>query len=234
MKRMIWLVTLAVLMIPLIYSGGCGKAESGSPAPEGISIPLPEPALESDTSIEEALLQRRSVSEYAAGALTLQQVGQLLWAAQGINGPGGKRTAPSAGAIYPLEIYVVAGNLEGVTPGVYKYKPDSHVLVKIVDGDRRESLVSACNGQKKVGRGAIDIVITGVYEKTKQRYGNRSTRYVQLEAGHAAQNICLQAVSLKLGTITVGDFDDSAVRQILNASKDETPLYVMPIGRIGI
>jgi SagB-type dehydrogenase family enzyme len=233
MKRVIWLFILLGLLVSPVISSGCDKVEGTTPVNEGITIPLPQPAYDSEISIEEALLKRRSVSEYSEGALTLQQVGQLLWAAQGITDPSGKRTAPSAGALYPLEVYVVTGNVEGVTPGVYKYKADSHSLVKIVDGDRRASLASAANGQKKVGRGAIAIVITAVYDRTKQRYGDRGERYVQLEAGHAAQNIYLQAVSLNLGTVTVGDFDDSAVRQILNTSNDETPLYVMPVGRTG-
>jgi SagB-type dehydrogenase family enzyme len=232
MKRILCSVVLVALLVPLIFAGGCGKAENGAPAPEGISIPLPGPAYDSDTSVEQALLQRRSVRDFAEGSLTLAQVGQLLWAAQGITDPSGKRTAPSAGELYPLEVYVLVGNVAGLDPGVYHYRPDGHSLVRMVDGERRESLAAATNGQGKVARGAITIVITAAYDRVTGKYGRRGERYAQLEAGHAAQNLYLQAVSLDLGMVVVGDFNDSAVRQVLTAPKDETPLYIIPVGMI--
>lgn len=255
MNRKIWALILPLLLISLIFTGGCGESEGNTPGNDNDTITLPEPARESDTisspepieengtitlpepakdgdtSVEEALLARRSVRSYKEAALTLKEVGQLLWAAQGITGPGGKRTAPSAGALYALEVYVVIGNVEGITPGVYRYRPDPHELVKVLDGDQRKALSQAALGQSSVRQGAIDIVITAVYERITGKYGERGIQFTHLEAGHAAQNICLQAVALKLGTVTVGAFDDDSVKQVLSLPDDEVPMYIMPVGR---
>jgi len=196
-------------------------------------IKLPEPKYDSDTSVEQALLGRRSVRGYKDEPLTLTEVSQLLWAAQGITGPGKDfRTAPSAGALYPLEVYVVIGNVEGVAKGVYKYRPPEHKIVKIRDEDVRDELTAAALGQTWVGDGSVVIVFSAVYEKTTQKYGDRGIRYVYMEAGHAAQNVYLQAVSLNLGTVVVGAFKDDEVRSILNMLDEETPLYIMPVGKI--
>jgi len=196
-------------------------------------IKLPEPKYDSNTAVERALLERRSVREYKDEPLTLIEVSQLLWAAQGITEPRkGLRTAPSAGALYPLEVYVVIGNVEGVTQGVYKYKPHEHELVKVRNGDVRNELTIAALGQTWVGEGAIVIVFSAVYERTTQKYGDSGIRYVHMEAGHAAQNVYLQAVSLNLGTVTVGGFEDDEVRRILNMPDEEHPLYIMPVGKI--
>src|SRR4030042_5494230 len=126
MNRRGWLVIILVIMIPLMLSGGCEKGVGSLTVNGDGSIVLPEPAHDSDVALEQALLQRRSVRNFQEGALTLKQLGQLMWAAQGITDPTGKRTAPSAGALYPLEIYAVVGNVEGISPAIYKYKPDSH------------------------------------------------------------------------------------------------------------
>ena len=233
MNYMKWLVVLLVFMILLVSSGGCGRSDGGAITNNGNNIALPKPAYDSDTSVERALLERRSVRSYRDAALTLEQLGQLLWAAQGITDASGKRTAPSAMALYPLEVYAVVGNVKGVSPGVYKYRPQSHELVKTLDGDRRKALSQAATGQASVSQGAIDIVITAVYERTTRQFGERGIRFVHLEAGHAAQNICLQAVSLKLGTVTVGAFNDDDVRKALELSGDETPLYILPVGKTG-
>jgi len=195
------------------------------------TIALPEPRLESEVSIEETLLQRRSVREYAGIPLTLDEVSQLLWAAQGVTAEWGGRTAPSAGALYPLEVYLVVGDVEGLAVGVYKYKPEGHELLKISDLDVREGLAKATWGQNWVEEGAIDIVIAAVYERTAKKYGNRGEQYVHMEAGHAAQNIYLQAVALDLGMVTVGAFYDKWVRNVLGMPQNEVPLYVIPVGR---
>ena len=231
MNRRIWLVMSLVSMLSLVCSGGCGKSNGSSPVNDSRTITLPEPVYDSETSVEKALLERRSIRNYKGEALTLEELSQLLWAAQGTTDPSGKRTAPSAGALYPLEVYTVVGNVEGVTTGIYKYRPDSHTLVKVADGDQRIPLSQAALGQSSVRQGAIDIVITAVYERTTIKYGERGIRYVHLEAGHAAQNICLQAVVLKLGTVTVGAFDDGGVIEILGSPDDEEPLYILPVGR---
>lgn len=199
----------------------------------GETIKLPEPRYESGTSVEEALSQRRSIRTYSDSALTLEEVSQLLWAAQGITAEWGGRTAPSAGALYPLEVYVVVGDIEGVDKGVYRYRPGDHELEKVKDGDARAALADAALGQTFIGDAAIDIVFTAVYARTTVKYGERGIRYVHMEAGHAAENVYLQAGALDLGTVTIGAFYDSEVREVMNISGQETPLYIMPVGRKG-
>ncbi len=232
MMKKIWTFTALILTIPLVFSAGCGgDGNIPSASASGETIALPEPVYDGDVSLEQAILQRRSIRDFEEGALTLKELGQLLWAAQGITGSGGKRAAPSAGALYPLEVYVVAGDVEGVSAGVYKYVPDSHTLVRVLDGDFRQALSTAALSQASVQQGAVDIVITAVYERVTSKYGERGDRYVHLEAGHAAQNVCLQVVALKLGTVTVGAFDDASVKKVLGAAADEEPLYILPVGR---
>jgi len=192
---------------------------------------LPEPRYESYVSIEEALLKRRSIREYTDEPLTLQEVSQLLWAAQGITDPRDFRTAPSAGALYPLKVYVVVGDVENLAKGVYKYEPYGHELLNFLEGDRRTELAEAALGQESVEEAAIDVVITAIYERTTAKYGDRGIRYVHMEAGHAAQNLCLQATAMDLGTVTVGAFYDEQVKKVLNLPEDEQPLYIMPVGK---
>ncbi len=195
-------------------------------------ITLPEPNYESEISIEEAILKRRSIRSYNDQPLSLQDVSQLLWAAQGITDPGGLRAAPSAGATYPLEIYIVVSDVEGIDEGIYRYKPHQHEIVKVLDGQHREDLASAALNQRFIAEAPINIVITAIYERTTNRYGDRGIRYVHMEAGHAAQNIYLQTVSLNMGTVVVGAFHDDRVADILALPDGETPLYIMPVGRV--
>ncbi len=194
-------------------------------------IKLPEPNYDSKTSVVRALLERRSVRSYKEESLTLVEVSQLLWAAQGITNNKGFRTAPSAGALFPLEVYLVAGNMNDLSPGIYKYEPSRHELLKILDGDKRAELCDAALGQGCIKQGGVAIVFSAVYERTTKRYGNRGIRYVHMEAGHAAQNVYLQAVSLNLGTVVVGAFNDNEVKRIMNMTDEEQPLYIMPVGR---
>lgn len=196
-----------------------------------IEIKLPNPASSSRTSIEEALAKRRSIRVYKNRPLTLREVSQLLWAAQGITSENGFRTAPSAGALYPLEIYLVVGIIETLSPGLYQYQPTTHSLQKLQNGDIRILLSKASMGQASVKLAAADIVITALFSRTIKKYGDKGKRFVLLEAGHAAQNIYLQSVSLNLGTVSIGTFDVNEVRNILNIKEGE-PLYIMPIGKI--
>ena len=234
---------LGILVLTVLLALGCAcscpaptliptptPSPTLTPAPV-TTIQLPEPRLKSEVSLEEALLKRRSVREYANLPLTLEDVSQLLWAAQGITVKWGGRTAPSAGALYPLEVYLVVGNVENLAAGVYKYKPERHELVKVRDDDVRGELAKAALGQSWVKEGAIDIVIAAVYERTTKKYGDRGVRYIHMEAGHAAQNIYLQAVALDLGMVTIGAFYDDRVKDILGMPRNETPLYVIPVGR---
>jgi SagB-type dehydrogenase family enzyme len=228
MKAGRWKLLLPVMALLLVPAGcGAGPAVSKTMVE---TVALPEPAYESDVSLERTLRERRSLREYSEEPLTLAQVGQLLWAGQGITSPEGWRTAPSAGGLYPLTLHIVAGNVEGLAAGVYTYRPDGQTLEKLRDGDYREDLARVSLDQAWVAEGAMCIVVTADYEITKAKYGDRATRYVRLEAGHAGQNICLQAVALGLGVVTVGAFDDDGVRDTLGLPDNLAPLYVIPVG----
>jgi SagB-type dehydrogenase family enzyme len=229
-------VIIVVLMVGILFvciplwQALMPKVEDSNTG-NSLGIALPTPRYDSNVSIEKALLERRSIREYTDEPLTLQQVSQLLWAAQGITDLTGKRTAPSAGALYPLEIYIEVGNVENLGKGVYKYIPNGHELVKVLDGDKRSQLAQAASGQSSVENGAINIVIAAVFERTTAVYGERGTRYVHFEVGHAAQNICLQATALNLGTVTVGTFNDQQVKEVLNLLENEQPMYILPVGK---
>ena len=230
------LVALLVATTGLSCTGkateGGESGTAGSPASgETQSVKLPIPRREGPISLEEAIQDRRSVREFTDQPLALDELGQLLWAAQGITSTQGARAAPSAGGTYPLEIYLAAGRVTGLEPGVYRYRPATHDLALVVTGDARAELVGASLDQIWVSEGAAALVISAVYSRTTERYGERGVRYVHLEAGHAAQNLCLQATALGLGVVTVGAFSDDGVQDVLHMASEEDPLYVVPIGR---
>jgi SagB-type dehydrogenase family enzyme len=193
-------------------------------------IKLPAPVHDGNISVEKALSERRSVRKFQDVPLDIAEVSQLLRAAQGITDSKGFRTTPSAGALYPLEVYVAAGSVKGLSPGVYKYKPAGHELILVKEGDARASLKDAALGQSVVKDGAIVIIIAGVYERTTAKYPG-GEKYVHMEAGHSAQNVYLQAHTLGLGTVAVGAFNDNAVERAAMMSENERPLYLMPVGR---
>lgn len=189
------------------------------------SIELPEPVKDSGVALEQTMLARRSVREYTLETLTIDQLGQLLWAAQGVTGPGGKRTAPSAGALGPLEVYVATAE------GVHHYLPEGHRLEAHAGGDRRRGLAAAALDQEMLATAPAVFVIAGILARTAPKYGgDRAWRYVNLEAGHAAQNLLLQAVVLGLGAVPVGAFEDAAVQDLLELPAEERPLYLIPVG----
>lgn len=192
---------------------------------------LPSPRRDSAISLEKALNSRRSVREFAAEPLELWQISQLAWAAQGVTGPDLHRTAPSAGALYPLELYVVAGNVNGLPPGIYKYDLCSHELSLSVQSDKRRELCEAALSQSSIIEAAAVFAVSAVYKRTTAKYGERGIRYVHMEAGHAAQNLLLQAAVLGLGSVLVGAFSDERVRQILMLNEIESPLYLIPVGK---
>ena len=193
-------------------------------------IQLPGPQQESGTSIEQALQTRRSVREYSADYVSLDKIAQLLWAAQGVTAERGHRTVPSAGALYPLEIYLVAGEVPGLEQGVYHYVPGEHALVLVARGDPRAELQAAALHQDAIGSAPALIVIAAQYERTTAKYGQRGVRYVHIETGCAAQNIYLQTVPLGLGTVLIGAFHDQDVLEILGLYPDHQPLAIMPVG----
>jgi SagB-type dehydrogenase family enzyme len=195
------------------------------------AIELPAPRLTNGHPLERALQERRSVREFSKEALGVEEVSQLVWAAQGITHSDGFRTAPSAGALYPLELYIAVGNVIGLEPGVYKYLPSSHQLVTVVAEDRRRQLANAALDQSWMQNAAAVLVFAAVETRTTWKYGRRGIRYIHIEVGHAAQNVFLQAVALGLGAAVVGAFDDSSVARVMSLEKEEQALYLMPVGR---
>lgn len=187
-------------------------------------IQLPKPALQGRMSVEEALVKRESVRHFRTEPITEAQISQLLWAAQGITRHWGGRTSPSAGALFPLEAYLV------LRDGFFHYIPQDHQLIRLSDQNLLGALASAALGQHCVKEAPAVILIAAVYERIERKYGNRGERYVKVEAGHAAQNVLLQAVSLGLGAVPVGAFDDSRVQKILNLPIHHAPLYLIPVG----
>jgi SagB-type dehydrogenase family enzyme len=180
--------------------------------------------------VAEALRDRQSVRDFRDRPIPLAATGQLLWAAQGTNRPG-RRTAPSAGALYPLTVYLVAGSVGDLAPGVYRYLPIGHRLERTARGDARVRLAEAAMGQPWVRQAPAVLVITADYARATGKYGDRGRRYVHMEVGHAAQNVYLQAEALGLGTVMVGSFGDRAVSRVLGLAEDQTPLAILPVGR---
>lgn len=193
-------------------------------------IALPAPRTTGGMALTESLTKRRSQRRFADASISLEAVSQLLWAVQGRKGNTGRRTAPSAGALYPLETYLVAGQVDTLPPGAYRYLPGSHHIRPILAGDLRAGLAGAALGQSAVKQASAVIVLTAVYPRTTRKYGDRGGRYVHMEAGHAAQNLCLQATALGLGAVPIGAFEDAAVARLLHLPDDEAPLYILPVG----
>jgi len=215
---------LAVIILIAVSQARSAPSPPAMPGPGSGLVALPSPDLDGGLSLEEALARRRSERSFSSEALTRAEVGQLLWAAQGVTDGQGRRTAPSAGATYPLELYAV------IPEGVYHYLPAGHALSLVRAGDVRGELGAAALGQESVAAAPLVVVITGVVARTAARYGSRAERYTWLEAGHAAQNVLLQAVALDLGAVPVGAFDDARVRDVVRAPADEAPLYLLPVG----
>jgi SagB-type dehydrogenase family enzyme len=193
------------------------------------SMKLPEPSFSSRTSLEKALLRRRSVRDYDRNSLTVEEIGQLLWAAQGVTEKWGGRTAPSAGALYPLEIYLLAGEVKGLKTGLYHYRPGDHSISPANARDLRPEITEASLNQDQILKAPATLVICAVYERTTEKYGQRGVRYVHQETGSVCQNVHLQAESLNLGTVWIGAFDDQQVKQALGIA--EEPLAIMPVGK---
>ena len=182
-----------------------------------------------EIKLEDVLLKRRSIREYSSTPLTLKELSHLLFAAYGITDSSrGFKTVPSAGATYPLEIYVNAKDVVGLEEGVYKYIPEKHSIVRILDEEVGQKLALASLKQMFIAVAPIVIIIPADFERTTRVYGDRGFRYVYMEVGHVAQNIYLMATSLGLGTVSVGAFYDNEIKNILGI--DEYPLLLMPVG----
>jgi len=204
-----------------VLQGGKGKVKEKN-------IKLSRPKTTGRISLEEAIVRRHSVRDFSKKELSLDEISQLLWAAYGQRDgnsvTGASKTVPSAGALYPMEIYLVSSH------GVFHYLPSSHSLEEMSDKDLRSSLSGAALWQEAIARAAVDFVIACVYDRICVKYGERGIRYAHIEAGHIAQNIHLQAVCLNLGSVPIGAFSDTAVQKALYLPKDNIPLYIIPVG----
>ncbi len=185
-------------------------------------------------SVEETIAKRRSIRDFTPQPISQSQLSQILWSAQGITNTRRRyRSVPSAGATYPLEVFVVCGRngVEEITCGIYHYNIDNHSLALHHKEDVRLELAKAALNQEFIYQAPVDIVICALYERTTLGYGSRGERYVFMEVGHVGQNIYLQATALGLATVAIGAFNDEQVRKVLRLDKQIKPLYIMPVGR---
>ena len=194
---------------------------------------LPEPILKGDVSVEEAIKHRRTVRSYRPNPLTLEQLSQILWAAQGITEDRGyKRAAPSAGALYPMDIYAIVGDdgVKGLKAGIYHYEPHKHAASLIMEGDFRKDVARTSLSQMWMARAPVNLVITSEYSRITGKYGTRGERYAIIEAGHIGQNIFLQAEALGLRAGIVGAFHDKDVIRVMKIKRSHEPLLILPVG----
>ncbi len=232
---------LVPAMILLVLAWLCPGAAGQEPK----RISLPTPLSDGGKPVTRALTERQSVRDFAGTPLRLADVAQLLWAAQGVTRRmtdprpgwraewgewrGGLRTAPSAGALYPLEIYLLAASVQGLDAGLYRYIPLEHALLPVGKADRA-ALAKAALDQPAVSQAPAVMIVSGVYQRTAAKYGERASRYVHIEVGAAAENLMLQASALGLGSVFMGAFRDDAVRDTLRLPADHAPLGLVPVG----
>ncbi len=210
--------------LSLVVILGLGGFVAGSAMDEKKIIGLPQPVMKGKLSLEEALARRASVRDFTSKTLDLQETSQLLWAAQGVTRSWGGRTTPSAGALYPLEVYWVTAE------GLFQYLPARHQMLRLSDRNLLKDLCQAALGQACVHEAPAVMVMAAVLERTSRKYGQRTERYVAMEAGHAAQNVLLQATALGLGAVPVGAFHDERVQKVLGLPDSHRPLYLIPVG----
>jgi len=238
-NRLFYLMVVAALW-------GCNSQtseQSGSVLTKTDDVPLtyilPSPQTDGKMSVEKAMAERRSQRRFQDRAISAEQLSQILWAAYGVTEPrtdraflrGGFRTAPSAGALYPFDIYAVVGKVKDIEPGVYKYISEEHKIVRTIDQDVRVALRAAALGQAMVEEAPVTVVYSAIFSRMTGKYGDRGReRYVCMDLGHSAQNIYLQAGALHLGTCAIGAFVDSRISQVLELPEEEEPLYLMPVG----
>lgn len=194
---------------------------------------LPDPMIDGDVSLERTIHKRRTIRSFEGKALTLKQLSQVLWAAQGITDIGEfKRAAPSAGALYPIDIYGVVGRdcIEKLDAGVYLYEPASHTISLVKEGDFRRDIAIASLGQMWMAHAPLTLVITAEYSRITVKYRQRGIRYAIMEAGHIGQNIFLQSQAMGLEAGIVGAFEDQEVIQVMGSKKTHKPLLLMPVG----
>lgn len=184
--------------------------------------------------LEDALLKRRSIREYTETPVALTELSQLLFSAQGVTGNiygTLLRTAPSAGGLYPIEVYIVANNVEGLKRGIYHYSVRDHSVVLIREGDFRKDIMHAALKQEVMRDAAAVFVLSAVFDRVRSKYGERGYRYSYMEAGHVSQNIYLQATSLGLGSVVVGAFIDGDVNELIGVDgRKEAAISLHAVG----
>jgi len=238
---------LIILIVALVTTGCMNKnksQEDKTPLMKNdssrLSYTLPSPVLQGTVSVEEAISKRRSHRSFIEEKISAEDISQILWAAYGITQPipdrpglkGGLRAAPSAGAMYPLQLYVLIGKVSDIEPGVYKYVPQGHGIVRVIDKDVKALLASAALGQEMIKTAPACLFYSADFSITTRRYAERGReRYVCMDVGHSAENVYLQAEALHLGTCAIGAFNDAEVRAVMQLPENEEPLYIMPIGR---
>ncbi len=201
------------------------------PSHDEAAIGLPPPVHDGSVAVEAAISRRRSVRRFSPDALELAELSQLLWAAQGVTHFEGYRAAPSAGAIYPLEVYVLVGRVGDLADGAYRYVPRAHQLNEVLLGDGWPLLWSTVLANRQVKESAAVLAITSSLDRLEAKYGERAERYALVEVGHVVQNVYLQAVAMDLATVVVGSFNDADVSSIFGCSGTERPIVMMPVGR---
>jgi len=235
-KKLAVLFILIIAFVVVLVAFYFGPKESISTSRNVISITkLPTPQITGNISLEKSIQNRRSVRQYSNQSLNLSDVSQLLWAGQGITDTQKNlRAAPSAGQVYPLELYVIVGigGVSGLKEGLYHYVPQNNTLEKILEGDIRNNLSQVANGQPWVKQAPMNIVITGNYQKMINKYKDQqlSTRFVDMEAGHVGENLYLQAEARGLATVSLGSFDENQMIRLLHLPNNEKPLYIFPVG----
>jgi SagB-type dehydrogenase family enzyme len=245
LKRFWYMLPLGLIII--FFNTGCGSKEKPKNSQTdmittdttGLTTSLPAPHTTGSMSLEEALSVRRSHRAYTDEAISSEELSQILWAAYGITKPvngarlgGGLRTAPSAGATYPLNVYVLVGKVTGITTGFYRYLPDGHKIIKITEKDLRADLYAAAYNQEMIKVAPACLFYSATFSRTTDKYGNRGReRYVYMDQGHSAENVYLEAEALHLGTCAIGAFDDPAVKKAMMLSDQEVPMYIMPLGK---
>jgi SagB-type dehydrogenase family enzyme len=223
---------LLVAIVVVACSGrvaACGQAPRPAAAGQaGQEIQLPKPQTDGKMSVERAIATRRSVRQFAPGALTWAEIGQLAWAGQGITDAAGiKRAAPSAGALYPMELYIFTAE------GVFHYLPKTHQATRVMTGDQRPALSAAALNQESIKQAPCVIVLAAVPERTRPKYKDRTPRYIAIEAGHIGENVLLEATALGLAGVPIGAFTDEKVGAVLGLKSGEEPIYILAIGHAG-
>ena len=197
------------------------------------SISLPKPSFDGKVSVEKAIKGRRTVRDFREKSLSLNHLSQLVWAGQGITDLlENKRAAPSGGALYPLDIYILVGEngVERMKGGGYRYLTKEHSLLPIAKGDSRKEIALASLSQMWMAQAPIIFIITAEYRRITGKYGERGIRYALIEVGHVGQNLFLQAEALGLGAGIVGAFNDTEVSNIAGLPPKHEPLLIMPVG----